>query len=145
MGLIEPVAVELINNWLSRPHAPGGTGMKGLWLLGLSAFLAIAGLVYLLIAFNTWLTALHGPLFAAFGTAVGAFILSGIAASAYSWKSRKPVMARATEDPLVETAETIIAALDALTAGLEKPVAENPRSSVAMASLAGYIAGEKFG
>lgn len=144
-GLIETAAIALLNSWLSRPRAPAGAALKGLWLLGLSAFLAIGGLVYLLIAFNIWLTALYGPLYAALGTALSAFMLSGFAALAFSSRHEKGTAKQPQADPLVETAQSVITTLDALTAGLDGPVAENPRSAVAMASLAGYVAAEKFG
>ena len=134
----------MINSWLSRPRNAPGPGLAGLWLLALSGVLACAGVVCLFIAFDTWMTALYGPVMAALATALGAFVLSGIAAASFHQRKARVPASAAHDESLTQTAEALFAVLNHATEGLETPIAENPRTSVALASLAGYMAAHKM-
>ncbi len=145
MSFIEPILAAVINGWLARPEKQGGSRMAGLWLLAMSCLLACAGLVYLLIGFDTWMSVLYGPVTASLSTALGAFILAGCAAGGFAWAERpKPAKPSPEEQSLKETAEALFTMLEQATEGLETPIAENPRTSLALASLAGYMTANRL-
>lgn len=144
MSLFEPIAMAVLNSWLSRPEKQRSVKMSGLWLLAVSCVLSCAGVVYLLIAFNTWMVAQYGAVVAALATAGGAFVLAGIAAAGFVQVEKKPPPQHpANGDSVIQTAEALFAALEQATGGLEEPIANNPRTSVALASLAGYMTADK--
>jgi hypothetical protein len=134
----------LIDNWLHRPEKPGGIRVAGLWLLAMSCLLTCAGVIYLLIGFNTWLAAAYGTVIAPLATAGLAFVLAGGAALGFRRAERRPPQPTAHEASMMETAEALFSALEHATEGLEEPIAANPRTSVALASLAGYMAADKL-
>lgn len=144
MKILQPLVVALIDNWLSRPQKPGGIRAAGLWLLAMSCLLTCAGVIYLLIACDTFLGVVYGPVISALATAVLAFALAGASALAFRRAERKPPQPTEHETSLMETAETLFATLEHATQGLEEPIADNPRTSVALASLAGYMAANKL-
>src|SRR5258708_4790024 len=138
MALLEPVAMALLNSWLSRPQKQGRIVTHGLWLLAVAGLLGCAGVIYLLIAFDTWMEMQYGPVIAARATALGAFVLAGIAVMGFTRVEKKPAARHAANgDSALQTAEALFAALEQATEGLEEPIANNPRTSVALASLAG--------
>lgn len=144
MSFIEPVVMAVLNSWLSRPEKQRSVKLSGLWLLAVSGVLSCAGLVYLLIAFNTWLAVQYGPVMGPLITGLCAFLLAGIAAMAFVQVEKKPAAPQpASEDSVIQTAEALFAALEHATQGLEEPIANNPRTSVALASLAGYMTANK--
>ena len=144
MAMFESVVLALINNWLSRPQKPGGVRLAGLWLLAAACLLTTAGLIYLLIAANTCLVAFYGPVVGPLLTGLGSFVLAGIAAIGWTQAQKKPAPQPSMHnDTMIQTAEALFAALEHATKGLEEPIADNPRTSVALASLAGYMAANK--
>lgn len=143
MSVLQPVLISLLNGWLTRPQKSGHSKLAGLWLLAMSCLLACAGLIYLLITLNSWIETYYGPTIAALGTAVAAFMLSGLASAGYVWIER-PKPAAQGDDSMIRTAETLIAAVERATEGLDEPIAKNPRTSVALASLAGYVTANKM-
>jgi hypothetical protein len=143
MPVLQPVMISLLNSWLTRPQKSGHSKLAGLWLLAMSCLLACAGLIYLLITLNSWIETYYGPTIAALGTALAAFLLSGLASAGYVWLERPKPVAQ-NEDSLIKTAEELIAAVERATEGLDEPIAKNPRTSMALASLAGYVTANKM-
>jgi hypothetical protein len=142
MSVLQPVLISLLNGWLTRPQKSGHSRLAGLWLLAMSCLLACAGFIYLLITLNSWIDTYYGPTIAALGTAVAAFVMSGLASAGYVWLERPKRPADA--DSMLRTAEELIATVERATEGLEEPIANNPRTSVALASLAGYMTANKM-
>ncbi|MEZ0259802.1 MAG: hypothetical protein ACAH80_02265 [Alphaproteobacteria bacterium] len=52
--------------------------------------------------------------------------------------------ARVIYNHMDDTGKALLDALDTATKGLEEPIADHPRSSILLASLAGYLAGNKL-
>lgn len=145
MSILEPAALALLNNWLSRPKGHQGINMAGLWLLAAACLLSCAGGIYALIGLNTYLALVYGPVIAPLGTALASFVLASFSLWRYEAAQKRRAQASMIKnDSLVETAETVLALIEQATEGLEKPIAENPRTSVALASLAGYMAAHKM-
>ena len=143
MSVLEPVMISLLNGWLTQPKKSGHSKLAGLWLLAMSCLLACAGLIYLLITLSSWIETYYGPTVAALGTALAAFFLSGLASAGYVYLERPKPVAHG-DDSVVKTVESLIAAVERATEGLDEPIANNPRTSVALASLAGYVTANKM-
>ena len=143
MALVEPVVAQLIMNTLLTRHGRVDGRRKAEWFLfGFSAFLLAVGTVYLFLAFHATLTESFSPSVAGLITAAAAFGAAGLSALvALAIENRRSAERHHT----METAgESLFAALDAATAGLEEPIANNPRTAVLMASLAGFMTANKL-
>ena len=143
MSFIEPLAAALVNNWLSRPASAAPPRFAGLALLGFSFLLACAGLICMLIALDTWVAGLYGPIAGALASGLCAFALAGLSSGVFLMRKKKPE-ATPHEQSLMETAEALYVMIEQATEGLEAPIAENPRTSVALAGLAGYMAAHRL-
>ncbi|HYD18611.1 MAG TPA: hypothetical protein VEF76_09045 [Patescibacteria group bacterium] len=143
MAIIQPMVAQLlINSVLSRKSKARGRSKAEFLLLVSSGFMSLVGIVFLFVALYDWAMLHYAAWMAAVitggvGLAVGmtfAAIAGGMEAER---KRHEPEQA---EDP----GEALLAAIDRATHGLEKPIADNPRTSVLLASLAGYMTGNKL-
>lgn len=146
MGMLEPILAQLlVEGFMPRPEKrSSGFRKAGYGFVALAGLLAAAGTVYLLIATNAYLETIYVSGISALLTAGTAFILSAICFLVYKIAdgAKKPVLqSKSNVSPAVDALMTI---LDEATQGLEKPIADNPRVSVALASLAGFMAGNKL-
>lgn len=144
MALIQPMVTQLlINHVLNRPSKARGRSKAEICLLGASAFISLVGIVFLFVALYDWAMTMYLPWMAAVLTGTVAIILglvcTAIAGSMESERKRHEP-ARTSDDPT----EALLAAIDHATQGLEKPISENPRTAVLLASLAGYMTGNKL-
>lgn len=142
MSLVEPVIMQLLMNGLNRPSKPLLPTKEGVALGVLAAFLGGTGLVYMLIAFHAVMIDTYSPAVSALATGALAFLLAGFSAAAgchlHTYRKAK---ARMTHE---NNKDTLLAAIEAATAGLEEPIASHPRTSVALATLAGFMAGDRL-
>ena len=142
MALIEPVVMQLLMNGINRPSTPILPTKTGMALTALSVFLGGTGLVYMMIAFHEIILAEYSPLVAALGTGALALLLAAFSATAACHlDDLRKAKARLMHD---NTRNNLLEAIEAATRGLEEPIADHPRASVLLASLAGYMAGNKL-
>jgi len=151
MAVIAPLIAQMvIDGLVNRPAQQPVALRKTDVAFGLlSVFLMCAGAIFLLIAFYQYALISQGAVIAALltgGAAVLASALIGIGLSIKkaARKSRQKHMASAAASQADRLKDELIAALSAATEGLEDPIARNPRTSVLLASLAGYAAANKM-
>ena len=142
MSLVEPVIMQLLMNGLNRPSKPFLPSKEAIALSVVAAFLGGAGLVYMLIAFHAVMIDTYPPSISALATGLLAFLLAGfsagIACHLHDLRNLKARLKHANNK------DSLMAAIEAATAGLEEPIASNPRTSMALATLAGFMAGDKL-
>ncbi len=142
LALIEPVVMQLLMNGINRPSTPILPSKTGMALTALSVFLGCTGIVYMLIAFHEIILADYSPLIAALGTGALALLLAAFsAATACHLDDIRKAKSRMMHD---NTKNSLLEAIEAATQGLQEPIADHPRTSVILASLAGFMAGNKL-
>jgi len=142
LSLVEPVVMQLLMNGLNRPSKPLLPSKTGIALTVLALFLGCTGIVYMLMAFHEVLLDTYAPWIAAVGTGASALLLSGFAAAvALHLQDIRDAKAKLMHR---NDTDNLIAAIEAATKGLEDPIANHPRTSVLLASLAGYMAGNRL-
>ena len=144
MGVIQPMITQMVlNAVLSRPSKAPGMRKAEICLLATTGILSVIGAVFLFMALHSYFLTLYAPWVAATITGAVALIVGLICAviAGGMEEARKRDFKRAdAEDP----AQALLAALNHATQGLEKPISDNPRTSVLLASLAGYMTGNKL-
>lgn len=145
MSLVDPMLVaKLLAGTLITPRvaAPVGKSVLVLTLYAFSGVLLVAAVIMLLVALYTAAAAAFTPAqaWAITGAAtLGLGIISVLVAGIVSNRRAKVIHTH-----MDDTGKALLAALDSATQGLEEPVAGHPRSSMLLASLAGYLAGNKL-
>jgi hypothetical protein len=136
-------AEQLLIDSIVKGNTPfTGRNKAGAGLMILSGLMLAAGLGFIIYASYLWLNAHYLPdMAAALTGALALFmaVLSALMAHAYSEYKRlrlRKIKAEATQ--------TLQNAFDMLNAELEHPIRENPKTSVLIASLAGFMVGEKI-
>jgi hypothetical protein len=144
MSLVDPMIIaQLLAGALVAPKAT--TTGKSAVVISLYAFAGVLltmAAVFLLLALHACAVETYTPA-QAWGITGGAALLAGLIgilmAVQLSDKRR-----RESRAGMENTGQSLIAALDSATRGLEEPIAGNPRTSVLMASLVGFLAGNKL-
>jgi len=143
MSLVEPVIMQLLMNAFNRPQKTSLLPSKtGIALTVLAAFLGGTGIVYLLIAFHAVLIDTYSPAISALATGAAALLLAAFAAGVACHLD--DIRKAKAEMEVRHDKDSLMAALEAATAGLEEPIAAHPRTSVVLASLAGFMAANKM-
>jgi hypothetical protein len=143
MSILEPVLAQLLIHGLN-PQQPRKRRHRkaGLALIAFSSLFSLIGVIYLFVALNHWLGSLYGPALGSLMTGGIALLLGGIASTGmYMLESREP-KARG-KDTAEDLGEVLFTALEKATRRLEEPIGNNPKSSVLMATVAGFVAGDK--
>ncbi len=113
------------------------------FMLG-GAVLGLMTLAILFVAEYLYLVTLYSAPMAALGVACTAMALTllslGTGMILMAGKRHKGRHAPASPQP--DIAKTVSALIDSITEELEDPIRENPKTAVAIASLAGFIAGD---
>ena len=142
MAILEPLIAQLLLQGLLPP--PRKHRKAGLLLLAAAGMLSALGVVYLFIGCERWLTGLYGPITGPLLAGASAMALGGLVAIA-GYLTMQVRMSRGRELEAAEKmGEHLFTALEKATRGLDGPIASNPKSAVLMASVAGYMAGEKI-
>ena len=135
MSLVDPMIVaKILAGTLAAPRIVPAAG-KSVLVLSLYAFsgvLMLAATVLLLVALHTSAAAVYTP--------AQAWAITGCATMGLVTSRR----ARIIQNHMDDTGKALLGALDSATQGLEDPVADHPRSAMLLASLAGYLAGNKL-
>ena len=136
----EQIAAQLLTDSLLTRREFPVFDKTGIALSAFAGFLLLMGSVGLLVALHAWLLTQILPHEAALLTSAAAFLAAGLVmvASGIAAKRRK------ARKPLHAAGHSLMSLLEEATEGLEGPIAENPRLSVMLASLAGYVAGDRL-
>lgn len=145
MSLVDPMLIAkiLASSLVSPRVAPAaGRSMLVLALYAFSGVLMLAATVLLLVALYSSAAAVYTPAqaWAITGCATMALGVIGILVAKIVANRR----ARVIYNHMDDTGKALLDALDTATKGLEEPIADHPRSSILLASLAGYLAGNKL-
>ncbi|MDE1153312.1 MAG: hypothetical protein PW788_12310 [Micavibrio sp.] len=142
LSLVEPVLMQLLMNGLNRPSKPLLPSKTGIALSAIALFLGCTGIIFMLMAFHELLLDTYAPWIAAVSTGAAALLLAAFAAAvALHLNDIRDAKARLMHQ---NNTDSLIAAIEAATKGLEDPIANHPRTSVVLASLAGFMAGSKL-
>lgn len=132
----------LIDRVLSNKASFTGRSKAGFGLLAFSGLLLCLGLGFLLGAAYLWFDKNYTPEVAAAMTGILSMLLALLgAAGAYFFAYFRR---RRIQTLKSEIAETVQTALEYADEELGEPVRENPKTAVMIASLAGFVAGERF-
>jgi len=137
------IAEQMIIDRLVSGHAPlTGRSKAVMALYGFAGFLLALAFGYAVYAFNLSMTGIYTPELAALMTAglcLGLAILAVLSAILVTMLRRRKA-AQFKRDAF-EMAENLIAYVDE---ELKQPVNDNPKTALAIASIAGLIAGKRF-
>ncbi len=147
LPLITQMVIEGISKG-TRPVLPR-LNSKGIALVACSATLALlglgftifAGFLYLQNFFEAEIAALivAGGIFF-FAAIVGLFGKKSIAERGYVTYHRSS--SHSNSSPVADIAQTVKSLIEGVTTELEEPIRDNPKTAIALASLAGYLAGD---
>jgi hypothetical protein len=144
MAVIQPMIAQMVlNAVLSRPSKAPGMRRAEICLLAVTAIFSVIGAVFFFMALHSYALVHVAPWVAATITGAVALIVGftcAVIAGSMEEARQREGKRRDAEDP----AKALMAALDHATQGLEKPIHDNPRASVLLASLAGYMTGNKL-
>lgn len=136
----EHIAAQLVADSLLARRALPVFDKASLGLSAFAGFLGLAGTAGLLVGLHDWLVTRIMPYEAALLTSAAAFLAAGVAMIASGVMARR----KRRHSALHVTGNSLLSLLEEATAGIEGPIAENPRMSVMLASLAGYMAGDRL-
>ncbi len=135
----------ILDGVLHRPAKPNTAKKAAWWLLAMSAIVATVGLVYLMIALHAYFLTIYEPIGAALltgGTGIIVAALGGI--SFFILEDTRKAKARVQAAMHSHHQNEMLQLVEELTRGLEEPIANNPRTSVVLASLAGFLSGKQI-
>ncbi len=145
LAYLMPVIKQLLIEGVMSSRSPilPKVNATGISLIGLSGVLAVIGIAFLMISEYFRLKAVYMPDAAALitaGTAVFMSIFCGLIGMAVMKREKDRHIAHT---PPQDIAKTISALVDSLGEELEQPIRENPKTAVMLASLAGFVAGDR--
>lgn len=142
MSRLLPVAEQLLMlGALGGQVQPRRSDKLGMIIFGVAALLGVVALVFLIVAMSYWLQSRYSPDLAALltaGVALSFAVL--VAAVGYAVNEIRKNKINAVADELKERVSN---ALEAVSEEMEDPIRAYPKSSLALASLAGYVIGSK--
>lgn len=139
LSLAEQVVVDRV---LSNNPPVSGKTKAGVSFMLISAFFVFIGLAFLMYAGFLWLLRNYSFEEAALGVGLGSLLLAGVIGliSYITLKYRQAKIKQAKQD-LIETME---AAIELADHEFSEPIRNNPKTSILVASVAGYVVGERF-
>jgi hypothetical protein len=145
LAYLMPVIKQLLIEGVMSSRSPilPKVSAAGISLMGLSGALAIIGIAFVMVSEYFWLKAMYMPDMAALftaGTAVFLSLFFGLIGMAIMKQGKDR---HAVHTPPQDIAKTIGALVDSLGEELEQPIRENPKTAVMLASLAGFVAGDR--
>jgi hypothetical protein len=110
-------------------------------IYGFAGVLALVAVIFMILAMSYWLKEQYSPDVAALGTAGITLTFSLlVAACGYTYSVLRKSKIHAVGD---ELKDKIMSALEAMSEEMEDPIRDHPKSSVALATLAGYVIGNR--
>ncbi|MCC7035707.1 MAG: phage holin family protein [Alphaproteobacteria bacterium] len=144
MAVIQPMITQMVlNSLLTRASKTPAMRRTEICLLAACGMFLIIGVVFLFVALHAFALVYYVPWVAATITG-GAALIVGLCCAVAAGNMEAARKALKPQHSIEDTGEALLAALGHATQGLEKPISENPRTSVLLASLAGYLAGDKL-
>ncbi len=144
MAVIQPMITQMVlNSLLSRPSRTPGMRKAEICLLAVCGMFSVVGTVFLFMSLHAFALVYYVPWVAAAITG-GTALVVGLCCAVVAGNMEAARKALKPQHSIEDTGEALLAALGQATQGLEKPISENPRTSVLLASLAGYLAGDKL-
>ncbi len=137
----------LIDGVMSSPAVPRWLHVTptGIFFLWLAAVLTVMGFGFLLVSEFLYLRETYSSVVASMGVACTAFVISLLSAATGMLINRlrasKQVAHSSRHQP--DITKTVTALIDSVTEELEEPIRENPKTALMIASLAGFLAGDK--
>lgn len=142
IGFLDIAEQIIVDRIISNKVPVTGESKIKFFLIALSGLLGLAGLGFSFFALYLWLSTNYTAVVTAAGLGISMLVLSALfALSTYSlilYKRRE--MKRMRKDFIELTEKT----LEIFEKELSKPVNDNPKTSVLISSVAGYLAGERF-
>jgi ElaB/YqjD/DUF883 family membrane-anchored ribosome-binding protein len=144
MAVIQPMITQMVlNSLLTRTSKTPPMRKAEICLLTACGLFSVIGAVFLFVALHAYALVYYVPWVAATITCCVALIV-GLFCAVVAGNMETARKAMKPQHSIEDTGEALLAALGHATQGLEKPISENPRTSVLLASLAGYLVGEKL-
>lgn len=148
MAAITPAIRQMIiDGIISSPAMPRWLRVTpvGGFFLWLAAVLTAMGLGFLLFSEYIYLKETYSSAMAAFGVACTAIVVSLLSAAVGMlvnglYASGRDARSHGRQPDI---AKTVTALLDSVIEELEEPIRENPKTALMIASLAGFLAGDK--
>lgn len=132
----------IVKSLLSNQFPLTGRSKLGIGLYALSAALCLVSLGFFLYAGNVWLRMSYDPEVAAALTgamiACLAALIAGVSYLCLNYRKRK------IADIKNEVTKTVHDIMAIASEDIAEPIKENPKSSVILAVMAGYVAGKKY-
>lgn len=139
MSDIASVVEELvIASLFSEKAAVPRKSMADWALMAMSALLAGAGILFLILSLNRYLEEIYTPKISAFAMAGCLFLMAFIPVLGMRYlRARRVAPVRSARHPLADNLRLLI---EAVCVELEEPVKDNPKAAVALAAFAGFLA-----
>lgn len=141
-ALLETAEQMLVSRIVSNAMPFTGRTKAGLGLAVLTGLMVLTGIGFLFYAAFLWMNTNFPPETAALYSGVLAFVLALVTSlSGYLIMQYKQRRAEKAKQELVET---IHLAMEVADVELSKPINENPKTTLLIASLAGYFIGGRY-
>jgi hypothetical protein len=141
MNKLLPVAELLMLGALGGQENARKTDRVNQMLFGAAALLGVVAVIYLIFALSYWLRTQYTPDVAALATGgIALAIALLVAAIGYTYNVIRNSKIEAVTD---EMKEKMLHALETVSEEMEDPVRNYPKSSIALATLAGYLVGNR--
>lgn len=143
MSKLLPVAEQLLMlGALGGQMKPRQSDRTQQIIFGFAGVLALVAFVYLIVALSYWLKQQYAPDVAALATAgVTLSFAILVAAAGYAVTVIRKNKVEAVTD---ELRDKVMQVIDAVSEEMEDPIRDHPKSSVAIATLAGYLVGNRL-
>ncbi|MGB0720358.1 MAG: phage holin family protein [Bdellovibrionales bacterium] len=141
-GALAIIESMMVNRLLSNDPPLSGKSKAGLGLFTVAGLLLAVAMGFFIVAAYLWLQNNYPPdaaaAIAGLLTLMTALICAGVAYGVLQYKRHR---LQKFKDEMIDTMQN---ALDFAEEELSQPIRDNPKTSVFIASLAGYLAGEKL-
>ncbi len=142
MSRLLPIAEQLLMMGALGAQAPRRQDKTQLFIYGFAGILALVAVIFMIFAMSYWLKQQFTPDVAALATAGIVLALALlVAACGYTYSVVRKNKINAVGD---ELKDKIMAVVNAVSEEMEDPIRDHPKSSVALATLAGYFVGNRL-
>ncbi len=143
MSKLIPVAEQLLMlGALGGQMKPRQSDRAQQIIFGFAGVLTLVAVVYLIVALSYWLKMQYTPDIAALATAgITLSFAILVAAAGYTITVIRKTKVAAVTD---ELRDKVLQVISAVSEEMEDPIRDHPKSSVALATLAGYVVGNRL-